>query len=134
MEDTTTSTLDILDTLNAVKILAQNDSVATVGGYGIVFGGRDLEGETFTKTTDYMIDLVPRKLVFYDHAQQLNHKIGTVSNDDITVDDTGLWIQAQLDKSAQYVDGVLKLIDEGVIGWSSGSVAHLARRDRKSVV
>ena len=128
-DDTTTSTLDILDTLNAVKILAQNDSVATVGGYGIVFGGRDLEGETFTKTTDYMIDLVPRKLVFYDHAQQLNHKIGTVSNDDIIVDDTGLWIQAQLDKSAQYVDGVLKLIDEGVIGWSSGSVAHLARRD-----
>jgi len=128
-DSTTTSTLDILDTLNAVKILAQDDTTATVGGYGIVFGGRDLEGETFTKTTDYMIDLVPRKLVFYDHAQQLNHKIGTVSNDDIIVDDTGLWIQAQLDKSAQYVDGVLKLIDEGVIGWSSGSVAHLARRD-----
>lgn len=126
-----TSTLDILKPTNAVKVIAQTARTAIVGGYGVVFGGKDLEGETFTKDTDYVMDLVPIKFVFYDHAQQKNvsHKIGMVSNADITIDDTGLWIKAELDKSAAYVDGVLKLIDEGVLGWSSGTVAHLARRD-----
>ena len=129
-EETTTSTLDILESSNAVKIIAQDDNIATVGGYGVVFGGKDLEGETFTRATDYMLDLVPNKLVFYEHGQRedVAHKIGIVPNEDVIPDDTGLWIQAELDKSAAYVDSVLKLIDEGVLGWSSGSVAHLARR------
>jgi HK97 family phage major capsid protein len=129
-EETTTSTLDILESPNAVKIIAQDDNIATVGGYGVVFGGKDLEGETFTRATDYMLDLVPNKLVFYEHGQRedVAHKIGIVANEDVIPDDTGLWIQAELDKSAAYVDSVLKLIDEGVLGWSSGSVAHLARR------
>ena len=34
----------------------------TIAGYGVVFGGSDLDGETFTKDTDYMLDLVPNKL------------------------------------------------------------------------
>ena len=138
MDETTTSTLDIEDilndgppALNAVKILKQDDTTATVGGYGVVFGGKDLEAETFTKETDYMLDLVPRKLVFYDHAQRddISHKIGNVGVDAVTVDDTGLWIEAELDRREQYVDAVLKLIERGALGWSSGSVAHLARRE-----
>jgi len=130
-DDTITSTLDILEPLNAVKILAQDESMVTVGGYGVVFGGKDLEGETFQADTDYMLDLVPNKLVFYEHAQRpdVGHKIGTVASEDVMVDETGLWIQAELDKSAGYVDAVLKLIEKGALGWSSGSVAHLARRD-----
>ena len=129
-----TSTLDIekqlTNPLNAVKILKQDEATATVGGYGVVFGGKDLEAETFTKDTDYMLDLVPEKLVLYDHAQRsdIGHKIGMVANDSISVDETGLWIQAELDKSAEYVGAVLKLVEAGALGWSSGSVAHLARR------
>lgn len=129
--DNTTSTLDVLEPLNAVKVIKQDDKTVTVGGYGVVFDGQDLEAETFTKDTDFMLDLVPEKLVLYDHGQnrKIGRKIGHVSNENIRPDDVGLWIQGELDKSAQYIDGVMKLIDEGVLGWSSGSVAHLTRRD-----
>jgi HK97 family phage major capsid protein len=138
-DDNTTSTLDIEEgliggggksLLNAVKILKQDEATATVGGYGVVFGGKDLEKETFTRSTDYMLDLVPTKLVFYEHTQRpdIGHQIGTVKNENVSPDETGLWIQGELDKSAGYVDAVLKLIEKGALGWSSGSVAHLARR------
>ena len=45
------------------------------------------------------------------------------------MDETGIWIQAELDKSSQYVDAVLKLVEKGALGWSSGSIGHLARRE-----
>jgi phage head maturation protease len=128
-DESTTSTLDIVDPLNAVKIIAQDDSAATIGGYGVVFGARDIQGETFDADTDYMLDLVPEKLLLYDHGlMQIKNAFGFVANDDILIDDAGMWIQGQIDKSAKYSDLVLQLIDKGVLGWSSGSVEHLSRR------
>ena len=53
---------------NTVKIISQDDSVATVGGYGVVFGGKDVTGETFGKDTDYKLDFAPNKMVYYDHT------------------------------------------------------------------
>ena len=116
--------------MNEVKILSQTDTTATVGGYGVVFGGRDLEGETFTSQTDYALDLVPVKPVYYDHTQNgamKNARLGSVITTE--ADDIGLWVEAELNKASEYTAAVLKLVERGVIGWSSGSVSHLARRD-----
>ena len=116
--------------MNEVKILSQTDTTATVGGYGVVFGGRDLEGETFTPQTDYALDLVPVKPVYYDHTQNgtmKNARLGSVVTTE--ADEIGLWVEAELDKASEYTAAVLKLVERGVIGWSSGSVNHLARRD-----
>lgn len=117
-----------MTTSNAVKLIEMNESTATVAGYGVVFGGADLDGDTFSSETDYMLDLVPSKLTFYDHRLgNVKHVIGLVS--EVKADDKGLWIQAQLDRSKEYVEEVLKLVKAGVIGWSSGSVPHLVDRE-----
>jgi HK97 family phage major capsid protein/HK97 family phage prohead protease len=102
---------------------------AVVAGYGVVFGGVDLTGETFTGETDFRLDLVPRKLVLYDHGldEPLRDEIGTVL--DVRQDERGLWVEAQLDRRAAYVDQVLDLVQQGALGYSSGSVAHLVRRE-----
>lgn len=115
---------------NAVKILSINGTKATVGGYGVVFGGEDLEGETFTKNTDFMLDLVPKKPVFYHHGQNASVAksiVGDVTT--VKADEIGLWIEAELEMSQKYVDGILDLVKMGRLGWSSGSVSHLAERD-----
>ena len=115
-----------------VTVKALTETTATVAGYGVIFGGADLEGDTFTKATNFMLDLVPQKLVCYDHTMsaQVPHVIGTVKS--VTADETGLWVEAELKRSEDYVEAVLKLIERGVIGWSSGSVPHLVRREAKS--
>ena len=39
-----------------VTVKALTETTATVAGYGVIFGGADLEGDTFTKSTNYMLD------------------------------------------------------------------------------
>ena len=113
---------------NAVKVLSQNEHTVTVGGYGIIYGGKDIQGETFTKATDYRLDYVPTKDVFYDHTlRDIKHPIGTSSKS--TPDEGGIWVEAELKRSNEYFGLVMQLVDKGVLGWSSGSVEHLARRD-----
>jgi HK97 family phage major capsid protein len=119
-----------------VTIKSVTEDTITVAGYGVVFGGTDLDGETFDSDTDYMLDLVPQKLVLYDHGQNSEVKhaiIGKISADGITVDDDGIWIEAELSKHAAYVEHIRKLAEKGVLGWSSGSVGHLVSRAGKSI-
>jgi len=122
--------------VHAVKITGQTDKFITVAGWGVVFGGIDLEGDTFTKDTDYQLSLVPVKPVFYDHTLgDIKSALGAVvdveqkSEDDID----GLWITAQLERSREYIGEITQLVEKGVLGWSSGSVGHLVRRDQKSI-
>lgn len=110
-----------------VSIKAITDTSITVAGYGVVFGGRDLEGETFGADTDYMLDLVPAKPIMYDHAQgQIKHIIGKSAH--VVADEFGLFVEAELDRSAKYVEQIRELAEKGALGWSSGSVAHMTER------
>lgn len=114
--------------MNAVKLLSMSDDTAMVGGWGVVFGAQDLDGETFTRETDYMLGLVPDKPVFYDHTMNsVKHSLGRVVKAEVGGD--GIWIEAELDRHAEYVAHVLKLVEAGALGWSSGSVGHLVRRE-----
>ena len=117
---------------NEVKILQQDDEKAIVGGWGVLFGGEDLVGEHFDPDTDFALDMVPRKSVYYDHAlDEVKHPLGVVVKN--TIEDLGIWVEAQLDRSKVYVEEVLKLIEEGVLGWSSGSVGHLIQAEGKAI-
>jgi phage head maturation protease len=120
-----------MDKTTQVGIKTLTDSTVTVAGYGVVYGGTDLEGEQFGPDTDFMLDLVPAKLVLYDHGAQLKHVIGKTAN--VVADDYGLWVEAELDRHAEYVKQIETLVEKGALGWSSGSVGHLARRAGKSI-
>lgn len=129
-----TKTYTLSPTKNTqVSIKAITEDSVTVAGYGVVFGGRDLEGETFSASTDYMLDLVPDKLVMYDHAQNENirHVIGNAAK--IAKDEFGLFVEAELDRHAEYVEQIRELVEVGALGWSSGSVAHLTQREGKHI-
>ena len=111
-----------------VAIKGMTDTHVTVAGWGVTFGGRDLDGETFTPQTEFMLDLVPVKPVLYDHAQRkVKHFLGKVTTAELL--DEGIWVEAELDRHQAYMDQVLKLIQQGVLGWSSGSVGHMTRRE-----
>ncbi len=116
-----------------INLLSLTDSLAVIGGYGVIFGGRDLEGDTFTAETKFHTENMPTPPVFYDHTLgDIPHELGNVIK--MTAQESGLWIEAQLDRNKEYVDEVLKLIEEGALGWSSGSVSHLVRRDENKQI
>ncbi len=63
--------------MNIVSIKSQDEKTAVVQGWGVIFDGEDLEGETFTKDTEFDLDYVPVKRVYYDHRQEaIKHHLG----------------------------------------------------------
>lgn len=103
-----------------------DDDTAVVAGYGVVYGGRDLEGETFEKDTDLMLDLVPEKPLMYDHGLDVKNFLGKVLSTE--PDDIGVWVESEIDRHKEYAGEVLRLVEKGVLGYSSGSVGHLVER------
>jgi HK97 family phage major capsid protein len=131
--------------MHALKVVTETDEAIVLGGYGVVFGGEDLEGETFTPTTDYMLDLVPVKPVYIDHSEDsfvttdgktvklrgIHEPVGRVT--EVTADDTGLYMELQIEKANRYWSIVEAMVRTGKAGLSSGTIGHLARREGKQI-
>ncbi len=115
----------------AVKMLSAEQG--RVGGYLVVWGDptqRDLQGEYFTPQTDLGLDWYPRRPVLYHHG--LDDALGPVMIGQIEAmqpDSTGLWVEAQLDMHSEWARAVLELVEQGALGWSSGSLPHLVEVD-----
>ena len=117
-----------------------------VGGYLLVWGvsphkgggsaegaqqiQRDMQGEYFTPQTDVGLDWYEQRPVLYHHGLDGNLKAAVIGViDTLTPDETGLWAEAQLDLHKRYVRAVQRLVDQGVLSWSSGSLPHLVDVD-----
>jgi HK97 family phage major capsid protein len=100
----------------------------TIKGRGVVFGGVDLTGDRFTKSTDFGDTRSPVGMpVFYDHALgSLRGQIGTVKSWQPT--DDGIDVEIELDRRNKYVADVMKLVKSGALGLSTGAVSHLVIR------
>ena len=109
-----------------------------IGGYLAVWGDAqhtDLEGDYFTRDTNFWLDTYKRQPVLFNHAMgdlpdgtsdlPANFRFGTIVK--LAPDDNGLWIEAQIDEHNEWVEAVLALIEKGVLHWSSGSVPHLVK-------
>ncbi len=114
---------------NPVEIKSMDDETVTIAGYGVIFGGIDLAGDTFDPDTDYRLEYVPVKAVYFDHALQreMREEIGEVKK--VTKDAVGLFLEAQLRRSAKYMEAVMEMLEKGKLGWSSGSAPHLVVKE-----
>ena len=101
----------------------------TIRGRGVVYGGEDLTGDTFTKDTDFG-DTRPfiGMPVYYDHSLgSMRGQIGTVKAWMPT--DDGIDVEIELDRRNKYVGDVMKLVKSGALGLSTGALSHLVVRD-----
>ena len=109
-----------------VKMLDATPRTARIGGWAVVFGGSDLVGDTFTPATDFKQEWYSYPPVLYDHTlNQPQNELGTVVK--MERHDYGLWIEAELDRAKEYTEAVLALIEQGALGFSTGSASHLVR-------
>jgi len=106
-----------------------DEPAGRIGGYLLVWGEpqrRDLQGEYFTPQTDVGLDWYEQRPVLYHHGLDGNLKAAVIGViDTLKPDETGLWAEAQLDLRKRYVRAVQRLVDQGVLSWSSGSLPHL---------
>ncbi|MDX1994181.1 MAG: phage major capsid protein [bacterium] len=111
----------------AVKTL--NVGEGRVGGYLVVWGDpgqRDLQGEYFTPETELGLDWYSRRPVLYHHGLDGNLKAAVIGEiDTLVLDEVGVWAEAQLDLRQRYVHAVRRLVEKGILAWSSGSLPQL---------
>lgn len=112
---------------NAVKSLGER----RIGGYLAAFGSpndSDLDGEWFSKDTNFELDWYSERPALYGHGMDRTHKttaIGTIDKLEIR-EDAGLWAEAQLRDHFMYQDYIMKWLEQGKLGWSSGSSPYYA--------
>jgi HK97 family phage major capsid protein len=132
LDNTRTMEVEEGNGLSTVKTLPQ--SVKAIGEYmvkgkGIVYGGFDLTDDRFTADTDLggsrPFEGMP---VFYDHAMGgIKSQIGMVKA--WQPSDDGIDVEIELDRRHKYADEVMKLVESGALGLSTGAVSHLVVRE-----
>lgn len=114
--------------------IGQTEAVRTAGetrfaGYALLWpkaeNDLDLVGTYFTKDTDYG-NYLDHADILYNHGMNKDVKlerIGKVIR--AQVDDIGLWVEGELDKSKKFFRGVAELVKQGKLFWSPGTAGHL---------
>lgn len=113
------------------EVKAKSDG--RVEGYLVLFGDADnpdLEGDFFTPETDFGLADGAKSAVWYRHALDptLDRKL---ADGELKADQVGVWVEAQLNLRDRYERALWKMANEGKLGWSSGTAAHLVRREEQ---
>ena len=124
-----------MDVLTSTVDGIKSDRLGYVKGYLVRFGdtkATDLEGDYFTRSTDYGFPMEEGKRVplnvYYHHGMDQAVGKKSIGTGFIKMDDTGLWYEAQLDLADEYGKMVAKLCKQGKMGFSSGAAAHMVER------
>lgn len=116
---------------NPLKALSKSPNELIVGNYMVLFGGRDLVGEYFTKSTVFDSGYTDLGTLYVDFEHGLDpdglgiddsNVLGVVDWKSAKADERGIFVQRVLNRRAKYVDFLSELIDAGVIGNSSEAV------------
>jgi hypothetical protein len=124
---------------NHLKTISASGGDLIVGNYMVLFGGRDLVGEYFTKSTRFESNYTDLGLLYVDFEHGLDpdgtgnddsNVLGVVDWKSQKVDDKGIFVHRVLNRRAQYIDFLSDLIDAGVVGNSSEAVRGKAMRNK----
>lgn len=102
-----------------------------VGGYLVMFSGPedpDLQGDYFTKGTDFMIDSGDQRPILYRHGVHPVIKSQKLGRAKLTIDEVGVFVEGELELRDRYEKAIYAMAEQGKLGWSSGSMSHLVSK------
>ncbi len=107
-----------------------------IGGHLVLFGDQknlDLDGEYFDSETNFgLIDGKRQTHVYYQHGYDPILKRTSLGTGKLREDDLGIWIEAQLEMRDSYEQNIYGFVEDGKMGWSSGTSPNLIETVRKS--
>ena len=117
---------------NNLKAISKTDDELRVANYMVLFGGKDLVGETFTAETDFESSYTKSGVLYVDWEHGFDPEGDGPKRDDVLgivdwktarKDETGLWAERVLNRRAEYMEFVEVLIEEELLGTSSEAVS-----------
>ena len=122
---------------NSLKAISSSEKELRVGNYMILFGGKDLVGEFFTKNTRFESSYTDIGVLYEDFEHGLdsegmgnneNNILGVFDWKSAKIDDRGIFVERVLSRRSEYVQYLEQLINAGVIGTSSEAVRGMVFR------
>lgn len=113
---------------NALKALGDGK----IGGYLVRFSTAtdpDLTNDYFDAATDYDIEDGAKTSIYYNHGTDSTLKRRKLGTGTLTMQDAGVWLEAQLQLRDEYEKAVYSLVEKGKAGLSSGTAPHLVERE-----
>ncbi len=130
--------------MNNLKAVSETADELRVGNYMVLFGGKDLAGEFFTKNTNFKSNYTDLGVMYVDfeHGKDADGMgngpddvIGVVDWKSAKVDDKGIYVERILNRRADYMQFLEKMIKKGLIGTSSMAVpGSTARKSGGEIV
>lgn len=123
--------------MNTLKAISQTDTEFRCGNHIVLFGGQDLTGEFFTKSTKFDSNFTDLGVLYVDfeHGRDAekagnssNNVLGIVDWKSAKADEHGIFVERVLNRRAEYVKYLMELIDAGVIGTSSEAIHGMTRK------
>lgn len=90
----------------------------------------DLEGEYFTKSTDFGLEFPAKVGVYYNHGMDPALGKKRLARAELKATDEGIWFETQLDLSDRYQAKVYELAEMERLGASSGAAPHLVEKKK----
>ncbi len=123
--------------MNPLKTISKSDTELRVGNYMILFGGRGLAGEYFTKNTRFDSNYTELGMLYEDFEHGMdpedsgndhNNVLGIADWKSARVDDIGIFVERVLNRRADYMQYLMPLLEMGVVGTSSEAVSGKVRK------
>jgi phage head maturation protease len=115
----------------------KSESNGKIKGYAVRFGSpddTDLEHDFFTPNTDFGRKMKKgdsfKMNLYYHHGQDRTLKSSVIGEGIVTMDDKGLWMEAQIDMANEYGKMIDDMAKRGLLGFSSGAASHLVTRSK----
>lgn len=117
--------------MNHLKAISESADELRVGNYMVLFGGKDLVGEFFTKSTNFKSNYTDLGVMYVDFEHGFdvddtgnspNNVLGIVDWKSARVDEKGIYVERILNRRAEYMKFLEKLIAAGLVGTSSMAV------------
>lgn len=124
---------------NSLKALSKSTNDLIVGNYIVLFGGRDLVGEYFTKNTKFESPYTDIGSMYVDFEHGIdpdnmgiddNSVLGVVDWKSAKIDEKGVFVERVLSRRAQYMEHLEGLIESGMMGTSSEAVRGKVSKTR----
>ena len=111
-----------------IKFINETETDLFLQGLGIVFNKYDLDGEVFTKETNYFIDSLNYVPVLYGHNQkEIKDVLGKATISSIT--EEGILFDIIIQRSNKYLNLIKKLVEMGRLGLSTGALPQTLEKD-----
>jgi HK97 family phage major capsid protein len=104
-----------------------------IGGYLVRFSTADdpdLTNDYFDAATDYDIEDGAKTAIYYNHGIDATLKRRKLGTGTLSIQDAGVWLEAQLAMRDEYEKAVYSLVEKGKAGLSSGTAPHLVEREQ----